>query len=360
MVDIHKFHFLGNEIPNPKFINNNQNENNNNNNENIICIDVDRCEAGFDILSVYQNEIIANLFDSEIRNSPLHENYLVDVQKNIKPRMRATVIDWLVEVAKDFRLQDRTLYLSVKYFDNYLDRKVCELEKLQLLGAVCLWIASKFEEVIPVNYDHFVYIGDNSFTKEELKNWERDVLQTIKWEMTPATYQDFLNLIFAYLYTFTPQSRKKTTTSTTAAAAAAAADAAQMITRKEEEKQITCHYYHYHYYHSHSQQQHHNQISILEYQKLVHKSKYLCELSLLNHKLSTQFRPSTLAVCSTLLCAEKNSESQRKLIELLEQGRFPMSKSNIQNCTKILLCILKNDKRSAFKAIINKYNHLPK
>ncbi len=42
------------------------------------------------------------------------------------------------------------------------------LGKLQLLGVVSMLVASKFEEVYAPAVDEFVYISDNTYTKEEV------------------------------------------------------------------------------------------------------------------------------------------------------------------------------------------------
>jgi hypothetical protein len=45
-------------------------------------------------------------------------DYIDTVQKGaIKPRMRAMVVDWLIDVADDFRMVTETLYLTVAHFD---------------------------------------------------------------------------------------------------------------------------------------------------------------------------------------------------------------------------------------------------
>lgn len=44
-------------------------------------------------------------------------DYMDTVQKNIKPRMRTLVIDWLIDVADDFRMVTESLYLTVAHFD---------------------------------------------------------------------------------------------------------------------------------------------------------------------------------------------------------------------------------------------------
>lgn len=59
--------------------------------------------------------------------------------------MRTILVDWLIEVQENFELFHETLYLGVKLVDLYLARKEVKREYLQLVGATCMLIASKFE-----------------------------------------------------------------------------------------------------------------------------------------------------------------------------------------------------------------------
>ena len=54
-------------------------------------------------------------------------------------------MDWLIEVQENFELFHETLYLGVHLVDIYLSRKAVTRDFLQLIGATCLLIASKFE-----------------------------------------------------------------------------------------------------------------------------------------------------------------------------------------------------------------------
>ena len=59
--------------------------------------------------------------------------------------MRAILIDWLVEVQQNFELHHETLYLGVKLIDRYLERQLIPKDRLQLLGATAVLVASKYE-----------------------------------------------------------------------------------------------------------------------------------------------------------------------------------------------------------------------
>lgn len=63
-------------------------------------------------------------------------------QPDITYSMRSILIDWLVEVAEEYQLQDETLYLSVSYIDRFLSYMSVVRSKLQLVGTAAMFIAA--------------------------------------------------------------------------------------------------------------------------------------------------------------------------------------------------------------------------
>lgn len=129
----------------------------------------------------------------EARRRPL-SNYMERVQNDINPAMRAILIDWLVEVAEEYKLVSDTLYLTVNYIDRYLSAHKLIRNKLQLLGVSCMLVASKYEEISPPNMEDFCYITDNTYTKGEVTQMERDVLHFLDYELGNPTTKTFLRI----------------------------------------------------------------------------------------------------------------------------------------------------------------------
>lgn len=77
----------------------------------------------------------------EDKRRPL-TNYVEKVQTDISENMREILVDWLVEVAEEYRLVSDTLYLAVAYVDRFLSFRALSRNKLQLLGVCCMLIAS--------------------------------------------------------------------------------------------------------------------------------------------------------------------------------------------------------------------------
>jgi len=90
------------------------------------------------------------------------------MQKDITTAMRGILIDWLVEVAEEYKVMPDTLYLTVSYIDRFLSSNTVSRQQLQLLGVSCMLIASKYEEICAPQVEEFCYITDNTYRREEV------------------------------------------------------------------------------------------------------------------------------------------------------------------------------------------------
>lgn len=69
---------------------------------------------------------------------------MFDNHPNLQPRMRAILLDWIIEVCEVYKLHRETYYLTIDYLDRYLSAKSdISKNQLQLIGITCLFIASK-------------------------------------------------------------------------------------------------------------------------------------------------------------------------------------------------------------------------
>ncbi|XP_057964483.1 putative cyclin-A3-1 [Malania oleifera] len=141
----------------------------------------------------YASSIYDHLHSLEIEENrrPL-ANYMEKVQNDVTANMREILVDWLVEVAEEYKLVSDTLYLTVSYIDRYLSSNALNRSKLQLLGVSSMLVASKYEEISPPHVEDFCYITDNTYTKEEVVTMERDVLKFFNFEMGSPTTKTFL------------------------------------------------------------------------------------------------------------------------------------------------------------------------
>jgi cyclin A len=81
------------------------------------------------------------IYQVDPKRRPLPD-YIEKVQKDVSPNMRGILVDWLVEVAEEYKIVSDTLYLTVSYIDRFLSFNVLNRQRLQLLGVSAMLIAS--------------------------------------------------------------------------------------------------------------------------------------------------------------------------------------------------------------------------
>ena len=140
----------------------------------------------------YFDDIVSHLRETEcnIRCIP---NYM-DNQTDINAKMRAILVDWLVDVHLKYKLVPETFYLAVNILDRYLSIVETKRCVLQLVGVASMLIASKYEDIFPPDVKEFAYITDKAFTKEEVIMMERKILNTLNYQVTIVTPYRFLEI----------------------------------------------------------------------------------------------------------------------------------------------------------------------
>ena len=96
-------------------------------------------------------------------------------RKAVTGRMRQILFDWILQVVERFAFQHETLQLAWIVADRALTKMNISKDKLQLLGATCLFISTKYEEVQIPHINDFVYLSASAFTKMDIMTMERDV-----------------------------------------------------------------------------------------------------------------------------------------------------------------------------------------
>ncbi|KAL6551982.1 hypothetical protein OROGR_008136 [Orobanche gracilis] len=113
-------------------------------------------------------------------------------QFDINERMRAILIDWIIEVHHKFELRDETLFLAVNLIDRFLAKHSVVRKKLQLVGLVAMLLACKYEEVSVPVVDDLVFISDKAYTRKEVIEMESLMLNTLQFNMSVPTPYVFM------------------------------------------------------------------------------------------------------------------------------------------------------------------------
>lgn len=144
----------------------------------------------------YAADIHAYIREMEIKCKP--KSGYMKKQPDITNNMRAILVDWLVEVGEEYKLQNETLYLAVNYIDRFLSSMSVLRGKLQLVGTAAMLLASKFEEIYPPEVAEFVYITDDTYTKKQVLKMEHLVLKVLSFDLAAPTIQQFFTQYFMH------------------------------------------------------------------------------------------------------------------------------------------------------------------
>ncbi|ELU13640.1 hypothetical protein CAPTEDRAFT_176768 [Capitella teleta] len=138
----------------------------------------------------YASEIYAYLREAETRNRA-RVGYMRK-QPDVTASMRSILVDWLVEVAEEYKLHRETLFLAVNYIDRFLSQMSVLRGKLQLVGAASLFLAAKYEEIYPPEVGEFVYITDDTYKTKQVLRMEHLILKVLSFDVAVPTINLFV------------------------------------------------------------------------------------------------------------------------------------------------------------------------
>ncbi|CAH0560451.1 unnamed protein product [Brassicogethes aeneus] len=141
----------------------------------------------------YRDDIFKYLREHELVNRP-KPGYMKK-QPDVNSNMRTILVDWLVEVAEEYKLQTETLYLAINYIDRFLSYMSVVRAKLQLVGTAAMFLASKYEEIYPPDIGEFVYITDDTYNKRQVIRMEHLILKILGFDLSVPTPLTFIHAI---------------------------------------------------------------------------------------------------------------------------------------------------------------------
>lgn len=165
----------------------------------FFCSEIDAVRrAGPDPNLLYDDRVLLNLLFIEERFLPKC-NYFKSIQKDIEPFMRRMVAGWMLDVCEEQKCEEEVFSLAMNYLDRFLALVPIRKCKLQLLGAVCMFLASKLKETYPLTTEKLCIYTDNSIKPQDLLEWELLVLKELKWNLAAVTPHDFIEHIMKQL-----------------------------------------------------------------------------------------------------------------------------------------------------------------
>uniref|UniRef100_A0A8D0UY24 G1/S-specific cyclin-E1 n=1 Tax=Sus scrofa TaxID=9823 RepID=A0A8D0UY24_PIG len=110
----------------------------------------------------------------------LRDKHLMQRHPLLQPKMRAILLDWLMEVCEVYKLHRETFYLAQDFFDRYMATQQNVVKTLlQLIGISSLFIAAKLEEIYPPKLHQFAYVTDGACSGDEILTMELIIMKLL-------------------------------------------------------------------------------------------------------------------------------------------------------------------------------------
>ncbi|PVU95384.1 hypothetical protein BB561_001849 [Smittium simulii] len=141
------------------------------------------------MVSEYISDIIQYLLENEKKNMP-DPNYIAK-QPEISWQMRKALVNWVIKVHYHFQMFPETLFLAINLIDRFLSKRFVAANKLQLVGLVSLFIASKYEEMSTKPIADFLLVANSTYSEKDFLTAERFLLRVIDYNLSfcgPLTF----------------------------------------------------------------------------------------------------------------------------------------------------------------------------
>ncbi|MFS7893716.1 putative cyclin domain, glycosyl hydrolase family 100, Cyclin-like superfamily [Helianthus anomalus] len=155
-------------------------------------VNIDEADINNELAEVEYVEDIYTFYKLSETERGLQDYMNSTSQPDLNAKMRAILIDWLIEVHRKFELMPESLYLTINIVDRYLSVRKVPRRELQLVGISALLIACKYEEIWPPEVTDLIAISDNAFPREQILTMEKAILGHLGWFLTVPTPYVFL------------------------------------------------------------------------------------------------------------------------------------------------------------------------
>ncbi|XP_069479550.1 G1/S-specific cyclin-D1 [Ambystoma mexicanum] len=157
----------------------------------LLCCEVDTIRRAYLDANLLNDRVLQTMLKAE-ESCPPSASYFKCVQKEVQPYMRKIVATWMLEVCEEQKCEEEVFPLAMNYLDRFLSVEQLKKNRLQLLGATCMFMASKMKETIPLTAEKLCIYTDNSIGPYELVQMELLTLNKLKWDLASVTPHDFI------------------------------------------------------------------------------------------------------------------------------------------------------------------------
>ncbi|XP_026053044.1 G1/S-specific cyclin-D2-like [Carassius auratus] len=140
-----------------------------------------------DAVLTRDSRVCRNLLSSE-RPSFKPGTEPTDEQRYVRPILTG----WMLQVCEDQKCEEEVFPLAVHYLDRYMSQNAVHRCRLQLLGCVCMFLASKLRESVPLSAAKLCVYTDHTVSVPEILQWEVMLVSRLDWDLAVVLPSDFL------------------------------------------------------------------------------------------------------------------------------------------------------------------------
>ena len=159
----------------------------------------------------YGKNFLKSFSLKENDNTTLPEDFMTN--HKISSYMRTKMVNWMLEVFYIFHSNEETFLAAVDIMDKFIfkyTKKILKDENIHLIGIVCIYIASKVYDLIPIQMDNIIHqIGHEQFSQKEILIMERKIIKTLNFDVFSLNSFDLIRFLIYDFYVNNKDTFKK-------------------------------------------------------------------------------------------------------------------------------------------------------
>jgi hypothetical protein len=105
----------------------------------------------------------------------------------------------MIEFKDEYALSQDSVASAVYYMDRYLSEVSIEKTRLQLLGMVSIFVATKVHEVDELELCELCELAGGMYTQSDVMTMERELLRVIQWRLNPVLPHAVVTYLLHYV-----------------------------------------------------------------------------------------------------------------------------------------------------------------
>ena len=151
------------------------------------------------IINEYGDQIFTHLLDKEKSSiyDYSNENLFEKQDKTIfNEKNMAIILNWLIKNNLRWGMKDDTIFTTINIMDRFVSKFSIEKEQYPLIAISAFFIATKYEDIYPLNIYKLSSVICNNFNKDDVLKKEYEILRGLDFEILYISSFNFLKFMY--------------------------------------------------------------------------------------------------------------------------------------------------------------------